>query len=79
VSDGLEIHLQGWDPQEFESTTTPQIRIRVGIVDAFYRELETRGAFSHPVKTRERTPWGTKEFGLFDPNRVGIIAHQNLG
>ena len=78
VRNGLALHLQGWDAGEFESITTPQIRIRVEDLDAMYQEFESAGAFGHPVAIREETPWGTREFGFFDPNRVGIIVYQNL-
>jgi catechol 2,3-dioxygenase-like lactoylglutathione lyase family enzyme len=78
VRDDLAVHLQEWERVEFESCTTPQIRIRVDDLDAAYREFQGQDAFSHPVAIREETPWRTREFGFFDPNRVAIFVYQNL-
>ena len=78
VRNGLPLHLQEWEQKEFESCTTPQIRIRVEDLDVVYQEFEAAGAFGHPVQIREKTPWGTREFGFFDPSRVAIFVYQDL-
>jgi len=78
VRDDLALHLQEWEPKDFESVTTPQIRIRVKDLDAAYQEFEKAGAFGRPVQIREKTPWGTREFGFLDPSRVAIFVYQDL-
>jgi catechol 2,3-dioxygenase-like lactoylglutathione lyase family enzyme len=78
VRDDLAIHLQEWEQAEFEACTTPQFRIRVDDLDAVYQEFKSQDAFSHPVEIQEKTPWGTREFGFFDPSRVAIFVYQNL-
>ena len=70
-------------PGELESavntaTAGDTIYIRVDDLDAVYEEFKSQDAFSHPVQIREQTPWGTREFGFFDPNRVAIFVYQDL-
>lgn len=72
--DGFWLHLQ-WhaDTDDDPLLGGSVIRIVVDDIEPAFEEFVTRGAFT-PNKLRRDTPWGTHEFGFFDPNRNAIFV-----
>ncbi len=71
--ENLEIHLQ-WhaDTEDDPLLGGSVIRIFVKGIKAFFDEMLERGAVPKD-KLRMNTPWGTHEFGLYDPNKNAIF------
>lgn len=53
------------------------IRIFVDDIKRFAEEFIDRGTIT-PDKIRMNTPWGTHEFGFYDPNGNGIFIVQSV-
>jgi catechol 2,3-dioxygenase-like lactoylglutathione lyase family enzyme len=47
---------------------TASCRVHVDGIDALYRSLDPLGIV-HPNGRLRATPWGTREFGILDPDR----------
>lgn len=75
--DGVEIHLQWHDAAEWERIERPSIRFLVQGVDALHAELRGRGAPITGAAPRD-TPWGTREFGVYDPDGNALHFYQDL-
>ncbi|MFT3805344.1 bleomycin resistance protein [Arenimonas sp.] len=72
--DGLELHLQWADPQQWAyPTDRAACRFYVHDVEAMYEEFAASGAATaesadgSPWALPADTPWGTREFHLRDP------------
>jgi catechol 2,3-dioxygenase-like lactoylglutathione lyase family enzyme len=80
--DAVELHLwvandEGWRTRDgtcpvvsgAESFIAGTHSCRIGLegVDELYRALQTRGIL-HPHGQLEDKPWGTREFGVLDPD-----------
>lgn len=74
---GIEIHLQQPDPEYIEDNTAqqPGLRIRVENIEPLYEEFKTKGVKMNELK---KQPWGTYEFGLYDPNGAAIHFYEDL-
>ena len=67
--DGVELHV--WlcpDPALAENSSC---RIQVAGIEALYQEYQIKGLLASNAAVRH-TPWGTKEFVVFDPDHVLI-------
>lgn len=73
---GCELHLQWHDPAEWVSIERPSIRFQVQDVDALLAELIERQAMPAGSVCRD-TPWGTREFGLYDPDGNALHFYQD--
>ena len=73
--DGLTLHLQAMVPGQ--SDAMPLIRIRVSGIEALHEEFDAQGIVAESGQLRT-TPWGTREFGLYDPNGAGLVYYQDL-
>ena len=75
--DHLEIHLQ-WhaDTEEDPLLGGSVIKIFVEDISPVFEEFEKRGTVSSE-KLRRNTPWGTHEFGFYDPNKNAIFFVQD--
>jgi catechol 2,3-dioxygenase-like lactoylglutathione lyase family enzyme len=73
--DGLTLHLQAMS--EGEGPTMPLIRIRVDNIEPLYEEYAAMGVVA-PGGHLEAKPWGTREFGLYDPNSAALIFYEDL-
>ena len=73
--DGLCVHLQHFD--EIEKQYSPQIRFEVQAVDALWEEFKAVGILDGSTVLRT-TPWNTREFGIFDPNKTGITFFEAI-
>ena len=82
VRDVVELHLwvandEAWRSREGSTPVvsgaesfiagTHSCRIRIEGVDALYRDLEPQGIV-HPNGKIADMPWGTREFGVLDPD-----------
>lgn len=76
--DGVELHLQWHDPSEWSRTERPMLRFLVTDVDGLFEELEGKEVF-HPNTAIRATPWGTREFAFFDPDKNGLTFYVDVG
>ena len=67
--DGVELHV--WLCPDRPLAENSSCRIQVTGIEALYREYQSKGLLSSNAAVRD-TPWGTKEFVVFDPDRVLI-------
>lgn len=74
----LMIHLQ-WhaDTTEDPLNGGSVIRIFVRDIDALFEEFVKRGTVASD-KLQKNTPWGTHEFGFFDPNKNAIFFVEDV-
>lgn len=66
--------------QLFESLkglTAPNIRIQVEEIEPLFEEYKTRGILDDKNELTI-TPWGTKEFAFFDPNKSALTFYEDL-
>ena len=75
--DGIELHLQWHDPEEWKAVERPSLRILVDDVDALFEEYRTKGVFHDATALRD-TPWGTREFAFYDPYQNGLTFYRDL-
>ena len=73
--DGLCLHLQAMVPGQPEAM--PLIRIRVENIEALYKEYEERGVISTGGHL-ETKPWGSRDFGVYDPNGAALVFYEDL-
>lgn len=85
VRDGVEIHLQWQSKDQFShSLDRPTYRFLVRDVDALYADFQSRGVITEkttgqgPWRTPGKTPWGTREFHLQDPDGNGLHFYRAL-
>ncbi len=67
--DGVELHV--WLCPERSLAGNSSCRIQVTGIKALYQEYQTKGLLASNAAVRD-TLWGTKEFVVFDPDRVLI-------
>ena len=79
LRDGVELHMQFQYPHEMG---TLRLRILVQDPDALYEEYRGKDAVWKDVfcdKTRlADTPWGTREFALYDPDRNALTFYRHV-
>ncbi len=74
--DNVRLHLQSHDFQAMGDRAEPlHIRFLIEDVDSLYAEYAASGA---PAKPPRNTPWGTREFGLYDPDKNGLFFYRDL-
>src|SRR3954451_19614794 len=66
--DMVELHMQFQYPHEMG---TIRLRLLVADPDALFGEYRQRGIECNPNSLRD-TPWGTREFALYDPDRNAL-------
>lgn len=79
----IELHLQWADPGQWNHPVDrPVYRFLVDDVDELFRSLEKTGVIQ-PATTGQGpwarpgdTPWGTREFHLWDPGKNGLQFYQ---
>lgn len=83
--DGVEIHLQWADPEQWAyPTDRPAYRFVVTDVDAIYKEFVESGRINPgasqggPWAAPADTPWGTREFHLRDPGQNSLQFYRPL-
>lgn len=77
--DAVELHLQWQDDRYFPSPgdDAPAYRFLVGDPDALHAECTGRRGL-RPTAALRDTPWGTREFGVYDPNGHGLHFYKPL-
>lgn len=75
--DDVELHLQWHDPAEFENVEKPLLRFIIDDVDKLFEEYEKMDVF-HARTTLRETPWGTREFAFYDPDKNGLTFYRDL-
>jgi catechol 2,3-dioxygenase-like lactoylglutathione lyase family enzyme len=75
--DGVELHLQWHDPSEWSLTDRPMLRFLVADVDTLFKELQPKGVF-HERTALRATPWHTREFAFYDPDRNGLTFYVDV-
>lgn len=75
--DAVELHLQWHDPEEWDRVERPMLRFLVADVDALHAEYADKGMFHSRTMLRD-TPWRTREFAFFDPDRNGLTFYRDL-
>ena len=72
---GLCLHFQTVTPGD--DPTMPQIRIRVENIEPLYEEYKAKGVI-HPGGQLELKPWGSKDFGLYDPENTALVFFEDV-
>lgn len=75
--DGVELHLQWHDPQEWSRTERPMLRFVVADIDALFEEWKDKGVF-HENTSLRGTPWGTREFAFYDLDGNGLTFYVDV-
>ena len=73
--DDVELHLQWSDPAETSADDRPMLRFLVEDVEALLAEFKPKGVFHEQTALRD-TPWGTREFAFYDPDRNGLTFYR---
>ena len=74
--DDVELHLQWHDLSADGEADRPMLRFLVADVDALYQEYASKDLFHAGTALRE-TPWQTREFAFYDPDRNGLTFYVN--
>jgi catechol 2,3-dioxygenase-like lactoylglutathione lyase family enzyme len=72
--DAVELHMQFQFEHEM---STIRLRLLVEDPDALFSEYRQRGVECSPNGLRS-TPWGTREFALYDLDRNALTFYRNL-
>ncbi len=75
--DGVEVHIQWHDPAEWAAVERPMLRFVVPAVQELFEEYRDKGVFHERTAMRE-TPWGTREFAFYDPDKNGLTFYCDL-
>jgi uncharacterized glyoxalase superfamily protein PhnB len=76
---GVCLHMQWQHEEEFRKGKAGALRIRIDVddPDALFEEYRAKGVLGEGAGVRE-TSWGTREFGLRDPDGNGLIFYHDL-
>lgn len=79
VRDGIELDLQWHSEAEFNSCRAGVAMLRVSVddPDGLHKEYSREGVLTDRKSVRD-TEWGTREFGLFDPDGNGLTFYKAL-
>ena len=72
--DAVELHMQFQFEHEMSTT---RLRILISDPDALFHEYQQRGVECSPNGVRD-TPWGTREFSLYDLDRNSLTFYRRL-
>jgi catechol 2,3-dioxygenase-like lactoylglutathione lyase family enzyme len=75
--DDVVLHLQWHDPSECGPGDRPMLRFVVPAVQELFDEFKDKGVFHDRTALRD-TPWGTREFAFYDPDRNGLTFYRDL-
>ena len=76
---GVYLHMQWQHEDEFRKGTAGRLRVRIVVDDPddLFEEYRAKGVLDERAKVRD-TPWGTREFGLRDPDGNGLTFYRDL-
>jgi catechol 2,3-dioxygenase-like lactoylglutathione lyase family enzyme len=74
----VEIHLQWHDVETFRASDgdAPAYRFLVDDPDALFAEVGPQDVLAPGAAVRD-TPWGTREFGVYDPNGMALAFYRS--
>jgi catechol 2,3-dioxygenase-like lactoylglutathione lyase family enzyme len=72
--DGVELHMQFQHEHEMG---TIRLRLVVDDPDALYEEYKNKDVFYEGTRLAD-TPWGTREFALYDVDRNALTFYRHL-
>lgn len=72
--DVVELHMQFQYDREM---STIRLRFHVDDPDALFAEYQSRQLLE-PDRRIANTPWGTREFALYDPDRNALTIYRDL-
>ncbi len=75
--DSVELHLQWHDPSEWDRVERPMLRFVVTEIDELFEELKSKDVF-HDQTMLRKTPWGTREFAFYDPDKNGLTFYTDV-
>ncbi|WP_419935749.1 VOC family protein [Candidatus Palauibacter sp.] len=75
--DGIELHLQWHDAEEWSRVERPMLRFVVPDVEGLFEEYREQGVF-HERTALRRTVWGTREFAFYDLDMNGLTFYRDL-
>lgn len=75
--DGIEIHLQWHDSANWAQMNASSLRFVVEDIEALYETYKTKDVF-HEQTSLRKTPWGTREFAFFDPDKNGLTFYMDI-
>lgn len=75
--DGIALHIQWHDAEEWSRVERPMLRFVVPEVEALFEEYRDQGVF-HKRTALRRTPWGTREFAFYDLDMNGLTFYRGL-
>lgn len=75
--DGIELHLQWHDAEEWSRVERPSLRFVVSDVDELFEEYREADLLNSDTELR-RTAWGTREFAFYDPDMNGLTFYHDL-
>jgi len=77
--DTVELHLQWHDEKDFKNdgSDPPILRFIVDDPDTLFEEYKGKNALGPKSQVKD-TPWGTREFGLYEPDGTGLIFYRDL-
>lgn len=72
------LHMQWQAPELFEQGLAGRVRVRILVSDpdALFAEYRARGALPDSAQVAN-TDWGTREFGLRDPDGNGLTFYRD--
>jgi uncharacterized glyoxalase superfamily protein PhnB len=77
--DGVELHLWWQREEDFQAGKAGQAMLRfvVDDPDALFEEYKAKGLVREGACVEDK-PWGTREFGFFDPDGNGLTFYRDL-
>jgi len=72
--DAIELHVQFQFEHEM---ATARIRLKVDDPDALFAEYQAQGVIPAGKQVAD-TPWGTREFAIYDPDRNALAFYRDL-
>jgi len=72
--DGVELHFQWQDEAEMSTT---RLRFLVEDPDALFAEYRDKQVLGKRTRLAD-TPWGTREFALYDPDGNALTFYRDL-
>jgi catechol 2,3-dioxygenase-like lactoylglutathione lyase family enzyme len=77
VRDDAQIHFQWHEPKERAGCDSLQLRVFVADPDALHAEYLAQATIG-PDQPVHDTGWGTREFGLYDPEMNALFFYRDL-
>nr|WP_321223239.1 glyoxalase superfamily protein [uncultured Psychroserpens sp.] len=78
IRDNIELHLQWHNENDWvEGMESLLLKIYVDKVDTLFQEFDTKGILPYNNTVKD-TAWKTREFGIYDTDKNGLIFYKNL-